>query len=420
MTAVMFFVVITLAMAIGLSSPVVREYKTSRDFEKSKGAYYLSEAGSEDALYRIKNSKSIGAQEVIFLGGNTATTTITDTGSGKSIDSIGDIITNTRRVSSLLTTTNGASFSYGVQAGDGGVVMQDSSVINGNLFSNGPITGSGNLITGAVVSASSTIGSITNIHSNGSMYATTITNSIMGGSAYCNNISGSSPNICTAASTSTPGTLPFTQAQITQWESDAAAGGTITCTGNTYTINGSTNLGPVKIIGPSNSLCDLTVNGNGNIILGGAVWVVGNINIKSNGQLTVSSAFPGQSIMMIADNPADRLTSSIVKIENKSIFNGAGSGSYVELLSQNNGASLSPPQNTDAIDVEDTVQGELLVFAGLGNVLIKGQAALRQVTGYKITLQNTANVTYSSGLASLVFTSGPGGSWVISNWKEGQ
>lgn len=68
-TAVIFFVVIATTMAVGLSSPVVREHVTSRDFEKSKGAYYLSEAGSEDALYRIKKGITISVQEILSLGG---------------------------------------------------------------------------------------------------------------------------------------------------------------------------------------------------------------------------------------------------------------------------------------------------------------------------------------------------------------
>jgi formylmethanofuran dehydrogenase subunit C len=298
--------------------------------------------------------------------------------------------------------------------------MKDTASINGNLFSNGPITGAGNSISGGVISASTTIGSINNIKSTGSMYAKTITNSTIGGSAFCTTISGSSPNTCTASASTTPATLPITQTQITQWEADALAGGTIVCTGNTYTINTAVNLGPVKIVGPGNTACDVTMNGNAVVTLGGTVWVTGSITIKSNAELKVSNAFSGQSIVVIADNPADRLTSSTVNIQNNAIFTSSSAGSYVMLLGQNNGASQNPPQNTEAVEVEDYVQGVLLVYAGLGDILIKGHASLKEVTAYKITLANLATVTYASGLASTVFTSGPGGSWVISDWKEGQ
>ena len=423
-TSVLFFVVISVVFALGLSSSVVREYITSRDFDKSKGSYYLSEGVHEDALYRIKTGKNIGTTDTITLNGNTAIATIVTNGGSKDISSTGSINNNFRKVKSTLSTSSGVAFNYGVQAGDGGVLMTDTSVINGNLFSNGPVSGSGNLITGTVVSASSTIGSITKINSNGSMYAPIITNSTIGGTPYCNTISGSTPNTCTALPAQTPGTLPITQAQITQWESDALAGGTIVCTGNTYTVNGTVTLGPVKIVGPSNSVCDLTINANGIVTLGGTVWVTGNIDIKTsssgNAEVDVSSALPGLSIAMIADNPADHLNSSTVNIENNAKFVGSGAGSYVMLLGQNNGASLTPPQYTDAVEVQDKVQGTLLVYAGLGDILIKGQAQLNSVTGYKITLSNTAVITYSTGLANTLFTSGPGGGWVISDWKETQ
>ncbi len=426
-TAVMFFVVITVAIAVGISSPVVREYKTSRDFEKSKGAYYLSEAGHEDALYRLKEGITIGAQEVISIGGNIATTTITDVGGGKSIGSIGDILTNTRRVASVLTTTNTASFGSGVEAGDGGVVMLHSAVINGNLFSNGPIVGNGNWIMGAVVSASSTIASITNIQSSGSMYASTIAGSTITGAGlmYCNTISGSSPNTCTAASTSTPGTLQWTQDEIAKFEADAEAGGVIVCTSTNYVVTGTENLGPVKIVGTAGSNCNLDVNANATVNLLGPVWVVGDIEFKSSNSgssavINISPTLSGKSVMIIADNPADRINKSTVTVEDKVAFNGAGIGSYVALLGQNNGASQSPSQATNAVLIKDQVLGSLLVYSGLGNVLIKGQAALKQVSGYKITLQDTANITYDSGLANVVFESGPGGGWVISDWKEGQ
>lgn len=429
MTAVMFFVVITLTMAIGLSSPVVREFKTSRDFEKSKGAYYLSEAGSEDVIYRLKKGVGVNAQEVLSLGGNTATTTTTDVSAAeKFIVSVGDILTNTRRVNSTLTTTSGASFSYGVQAGDGGVVMQGSAAINGNLFSNGPITGAGNLITGSVISAGKTTGgtgSITNIHSDGSMYANDILNSVIGGTPYCVNISGSSPNTCDALPAQTPGTMPITQEQITQWEADAEAGGTIVCGSTNYTITGVMNLGPVKIAGPGGSECNLVMNSNADVTLLGPIWVVGDIILKSSAssgsaRMTISPTLYGKSVVIIADNPADRLNSSTITIERNVAFIGSGPSSYIELLGQNDGASRTPPQNTEAIEVEGSVSGELLVYAGLGDIIIKDQAALKQVTGYKITVKDSAVISYATGLANTVFASGPGGAWVISDWKEGQ
>ncbi|MGB2580721.1 MAG: hypothetical protein WBC83_03425, partial [Minisyncoccia bacterium] len=206
-TAVMFFVIISLVMVTGISTSVFRDYVTVREFEKSKGAYYLSEAGSEDAMYRIMNLDAIDAQEVISLDGNKATTTITTISAiKKTIGSIGDILFNTRRVKSTLTVVSGASFNYGVQAGDGGVYMSSTSSITGNLYSTGPVCGGGktgsnclngssatdNIVTGTVLVATTTAnGVITNITNQGTatMYANKIYSSIIASTTVtCNTI----------------------------------------------------------------------------------------------------------------------------------------------------------------------------------------------------------------------------------------
>lgn len=454
-TAVMFFVFIGTIMAMGLSSPVIREYKTSRDFEKSKGAYYLSEAGSEDALYRTRNSKTIDAQEVISLGGNTATTTITNEGAGKLIQSIGDILTNTRRVKSRLTTSSGASFSYGVQAGDGGVFLANSSSITGNLYSSGPVCGGsqslGNCLAGsansdntvsgtvyvATTSANGVINNITNqVSGTGSMYANIITSSFIASTTVtCNSIASSNRASCTTPfSMSSPSTLPIQRPQIDSWEASAQASvdagtseplpGAISCGlvngSQTYTINSSMNLGPVVIP------CDLLIDGAGSgsgptITLKGTVWVKGDIRIKNKMTIRVDPALSGQgqSMVIIADKTTDPLNSGKIEIvDNAQTFLGAGSNSWVMLLSENTGASQGSLNR--AINIKNNAAGDLLLYARLGDILLENSAAVKEVTGYKISLQNSANVTYSSGLTNSLFTSGPGGSWVINDWVEGQ
>lgn len=449
MTAVLFFVIVTVAMAIGLSSPIVREYQTARDFEKSKGAYYLSESGSEDVLYRIKKGKTIGAQEVISLGGNTATTTITTVSSSeKTVRSLGDILFNTRRVKSTLTTSSGASFSYGVQAGDGGVVMKNSSSITGNLYSTGPVCGGGktgsdclsgvaatdNTISGTVWVATTTangvINNITNQTSGtASMYANKIYSSFVASSTVtCNTISGSNRSSCNYSfGAQTPSDLPIQRPQIDDWEAAATAGGVITQSSCAlddgqywYEISSSQNLGPVEI------QCGLKITGAGSgsgptITLVGPVWVKGDIKIKNKMTVRVDPALAGQnkSMVVIADKPTDLLNSSKIEVEdNNPVFSGAGANSWVMLLSENIGASQGDPN--EAIEAKNGAGGELLLYARLGDILLSGTASVREVTGYKITLENSANVVYSNGLANALFTSGAGGAWTIQDWKEGQ
>mgnify|MGYP003417833731 CR=1 FL=1 len=158
--AMMMFIIFlmfgALTVVIGIVTPVVREFKIAKDSLDSKNTYFLAESGVEDAFYRLKNSKAIGASETITLGVSSVTTTITTiSGSQKEIISLGDTNSYQRRVNMLLDTGVGASFNYGVQVGQGGLDFEDGT-INGNVYANGPIYGdSSTHITGSAVSANS-------------------------------------------------------------------------------------------------------------------------------------------------------------------------------------------------------------------------------------------------------------------------
>lgn len=164
--AVIFFLSISLVILVGIITPVVREFKIAGSTLDSKKAYFLAESGAEDALYRLRTNKQISASESLTLGTVTVATTITDTSaSQKEISSIGDANTRERKVSLSVTTGVGVSFSYGVQAGQGGFIMDNGSSIIGSVYANGPITGSGS-VTGSVTSANSA--SLASNQSNGS------------------------------------------------------------------------------------------------------------------------------------------------------------------------------------------------------------------------------------------------------------
>lgn len=411
-TVVLFFVAIASVVAIGLASPVVREFKDTKDIEKSKGAYYLSEAGHEDALYRIKQGLQISSQEVLSLNGNTATTTITTVdSSNRIINSVGDISKNTRRVKSTLTTSTGASFSFGVQAGNGGIIMENSSSVTGNVYSNGPVVGSGsNLITGSVVSAGSS-GSISGISSGLSAYAHNISSSNIGGNAYYQSLSGT-----TVSGTKYPGsadqatsTFPITDEMIAQFEADALAGGTYS---SPCIINSPVSWTARKITCSKLEIKDT-------VTLSGMVWVAGDVEIENSGRVVLASSLGAESAGIIADNPSNRTTGSKITIKNNSTFSGSGTpGSFVMLLSQNNSAESGGGET--AIELENFASGDILLYASHGKIQIANNSALKEVTAYRVLLKNSANVTYSSGLANALFVGSPTGSWKINDWKEGQ
>ena len=154
--AVIFLIFISLAVIAGLVVPSVRGYQVASENINSKKSYFLAESGVEDAYYRILNNKPITSSETINLDSNSTTTSIITTNGKKEIISLGNVSNYQRKVDLSLASGTGASFNYGVQTGLGGIDIQGSSGVNGNVYANGPITGSTSAyISGTAISANS-------------------------------------------------------------------------------------------------------------------------------------------------------------------------------------------------------------------------------------------------------------------------
>ncbi len=409
---VTFLTFISLAVLYGIISPTVKNVSLSRGAINSSKSYYLAESGTEDVYYRLKSGKQISPTEIISLDGGTATTLISDvSGSEKEIISTGNLLNGDRKLKTAITVSNGASFNYGVQVGQGGFVMENSSSVLGNIYSNGTVSGSGsNIVKGDVVSAGPS-GSVSGIYATSSVYAHTILNSTIDKDAHYQVISGSTvsgtsyPN----STDQTPLGLPISDETVSTWETDAESGGVINspCP---YKIISNITIGPKKIN------CDLEISGTPTITLTGNLWVVGNVDIKNNPIIEVSSSLSGKTIAIIADNPSNRTSESKIEIENSLTVNGAGSGSYVMFLSQNQSAEGGGSEK--AIEVQNSANGDILVYAGHGEILLKNNIDLKEVTAYRVRLQNSAQVSYETGAASLLFTGGPSGGWDLKNWFE--
>lgn len=165
MVVVFFFLLISLTILIGIVTPVVREFNIASENFRSKQSYFVAESGVEDVLYRLKSNMNIGASETLVIGNSSATTTMTDISSDqKEIVSLGDTDSIQRKVNISVSTGVGVSFSYGIQAGVGGFLMDNNSQVIGSVYSNGNISGSGS-ITGSATSANTA--ALTSDQSNG-------------------------------------------------------------------------------------------------------------------------------------------------------------------------------------------------------------------------------------------------------------
>jgi hypothetical protein len=153
---VFFFMFISITILMGIVTPVVREFKIASNILSSRQSYFASESGVEDAIYRIKNNKQIGSSETVVLGTSSATTTITNISSNKKeIVSLGDTSFFQRQNSVSLTTMPGASFSYGLQVGQGGLYLGDGvQVKGGDIYINGNVIAKSASVKGNLFAAS--------------------------------------------------------------------------------------------------------------------------------------------------------------------------------------------------------------------------------------------------------------------------
>ena len=411
LTSVLFFMFISMIIISGTQTISYKEVKSSKDFGASKKSFFTAESGVEDMAYRIIKGKQYNTTEILSLGGYFSTTTVASIGGFREITATGTASKMIRKSKIKLKNNSGVSFHYGVQVGEGGIIMENSAQVIGNVFSNGPIVGlNSNIVKGDIISAGPS-GSVNGSHATGTAYAHSITNSNIDKDAYYKTISNTIvdgikyPNSLDQATSS----LPITDAMIEEWKTAASV--SVINSPCPYEINDDITIGPVKIN------CDLKIKGNDTITIAGPVWVNGNIEIENSPMIKLASSLGANSVAVIADKPSNRTTSSKIELANSAQFQNSGTeGSYILFVSQNNSAQNGGDEK--AIVVENSLSGEVLVYAGHGEINIKNGASLREVSAYKIRLGNNTQVIYKTGLANLLFSSGPSGGYSIDGWQE--
>lgn len=316
-----------------------------------------------------------------------------------------------------LALGTGISFHYGIQAGNGGFVLDgnSNSGVKGNIFSTGPIiaTGQGNTVDGDIISSGPS-GLIDDIVVTGTAYAHTINDSIVQKDAHYTNISNT-----TVGGTSYPNSadqpnapLPITDAQIAQWEGYAAAGGS-SCPGEIpgEIKNASVTLEAQKIT------CDLNIK-NSTVTIAGPIWVTGDITVETGSTIQMSPTLGSNNVAIIADDPSDQDGSGIISLQNGATFMGCSgcTNSFVFMISQNNCAETSCG-STDAISMGQGASA-LIGYAIHGQITLSQSTNVKEATAYRIKLAESADVTYDTGLPNTLFESGPGGGYDQMGWSE--
>ncbi|MFH1401474.1 MAG: pilus assembly PilX N-terminal domain-containing protein [Parcubacteria group bacterium] len=407
--ATIFVVILVLAImsgiGIALLNFVLGEQKILRNEVKSLQAYYSAEAGAEDVLLRLKKAMDWTTPYLLDVGSSSVTVDVSDiVGGTRVINSVGNVSGRVRKVQIVYAISSDLiSFHYGAQVGDGGMVMGNGSKVIGNVYSNGNVTGGGTITNSVIVAGNGNkiqgidVGEDATVHTCESADITGTLYYVSGGShGSCSY--GAAVDIGPNEIESIP--LPISLAQINEWKADALAGGTIA---DNVVINGNQTMGPIQIgtpVAPKN----LTIGNGDTLKLYGTIYVTGDIVLSQNSAVLLENSYGSLSGIIIADGT--------IMVENGTQLNGSGQpGSYILILSTKNDI-VNP-----VIDVRNNAAGAIF-YTSSGLIFLKNNMEAREVTGYKIQLENNAEIQYESGLESAVFSEGPGGSWEIADWKE--
>lgn len=404
----------------------------------STQAQALSEAGIDKAVYELNQTSSYSGESDTILGNGTFDVSVASIDSNTKRITVTSFVPNSTSptATKVIRVTLGidasvTEFHYGVQIGQGGLEMSNSSKIIGNAYSNGNIIGTNSARIQGTAIAAGPAGVIDGMDIDGDSWSHTIRgSSTVGGNAshsvlkdttVAGNVVADSISDCTVGGTAiydtrfsctvtgvatTPNPTSFvpasvlpmliSEAQIDVWESEAAAGGTV---GSQTFSSGTRSLGPKKIDG------NLHMSGDAELVVTGTLWVTGEINLSNNAKVRLDSSY-GNSSGIVMAGIDESASAGYIEISNSAQVLGSGSAnSFIMLLSQRE-------MGSNAIKTSNTSTAAIL-YAGEGEIEIGNSAALKEVTAYKLKITNTASVTYESGLQNTSFSNGPGGSWAV-------
>jgi hypothetical protein len=417
MVTTLFLLAGSMVIVGALMTLVKSQVRVMTELSLSKSAFLLTEGALEEVVYRHKRALQISPSETLTEGNVSVTTVTTPIAGGKEVLAIGNDLNRIRKIKTVLIEGDGVSFSFGVQTDNGGMILENNSSVDGNIYSNGSIVGSGlNLVKGTAISAGPT-GYVTEIHATGSIYAHEIEDSYVEKNAFYTSIDlgtvvdgTKNPGFPDLATSS----LPITDALLDDWSAYAESVKVMTAecaaAGGHIKYDSDVTLGPAKIP------CNVTFEKSPKVTISGVLWITGDLNFTQGPEFRIHAGIGNKSIPIIVDNPTNRLTSGRITINNSGTWTGNGDHSYLMLLSRNNSAELGGSEK--AIRIKNSSGGDLLVYAGHGEILLENHSDLTGITAYRVRLQNNTEVVYDTGIASAIFIVNPNKGYVITSWQE--
>lgn len=366
------FMAVVLILSASLFSRVSHFIGFSATSVSREQAANLAEAAIDKALWQLNQTAGAYTGETNTQLGSVGTFSIsianksanvkTITATGYVPKSINPTATRIIKVDAVIDTTQ-IAFRYAVQVGSGGLSMANSSIINGSVYTNGNITGSGS--------------------------------SIINGDAYAvGTISSPDPTVLGTTNPNQSSTeLPVLDYQI--WKDAAVAGGIIDCA----TTPAECDITDDATIGPKKYLGNLTIENNAIVTINGPIWATGNLTVSQGGtEVKLAEIFGSSGTVIICDG--------LIAVTQGGQFKPttANPKGYIYVVTTS--------ANSTAISIGNS--GANAVFYALaGGADLSQTATVNSIVAASLSLQNNANLTYDSGLASATLSTGPGASWQL-------
>lgn len=188
-----------------------------------------------------------------------------------------------------------------------------------------------------------------------------------------------------------PKTFPISEANITGWKNEAAALGSIS-----QPVCGSqTPWGPGKFTG------NLTLQNQCTIKVKSPIWITGNLTMGNENRFTLDSSYGTGSGIIVLDGQA------VMGNQNKLLGTGQGNSILVLLTTYD-----SRTNNNKAITIGN-IGNSGVFYADKGIIDPGNNNQFKEITAWKIKLTNESIIDYETGLASILFSSGPSGTYSL-------
>jgi len=384
----LIFLMVVLILSATLFARVANFLRFGSNSILREQAVNLAEAGIDNAIWQLNKtagncpSPYCGTEQVVGTTGSFIVTIQDKTASLKTITSTGYIPNATtprakRTIKTdVLVSSETVSFRYAVQVGTGGVDMSNSSIINGNVYTNGSIIGAN----------SSRI--------KGDAYAVGTIND-----PPCTPSPPAPAPGCIEHESQPPSQIPDITAIVSDAKTAAETGGIINCaeTPSLCTIDavGEANVGPKKYING-----DLSITNNITATLKGPIWIENNDFSMSQGNtiLKLDESFGSNNVAIIVDGTID-LTQG---------------GTFQPTSATPKGYIMLVSNSTSNQAIQISQSGSAAIFYSLnGGAQLSQSASVTSLVAQTLTMTQNSQLTYDSGLASASFTTGPGGSWQV-------